>query len=121
METNCVRRGVSTIAPQALTLLNGSFVREQATWFARRLEKEAPDLRRRVAHAFSIAFGRRPSGEETERALRFLGEHTTLITKRTGEKTASDKKNDEQVRPEHQALVNFCQALINSSEFLFID
>ena len=39
----CEQRGVSTVAPQALTWLNGAFIREQAAHFAERLAHEAGD------------------------------------------------------------------------------
>ena len=42
METNCTRRGVSTIASQALNLLNGDTLTKQADAFALRVENDAP-------------------------------------------------------------------------------
>ena len=126
METNCVRRSVSTIAPQALTLLNGAFAREQAFWFAERLAKESPDLPARVENAFSLAYGRRPDVHEHARAISFLTDHATLVAARSADRLPSDPKTTKDRdgdlhHPEQEALVNFCQALMNSSEFLFID
>ena len=42
IETNCTRRGVSTVASQALTLLNSDTLTRQAGAFADRLLKESP-------------------------------------------------------------------------------
>jgi hypothetical protein len=98
METNCTRRPVSLVAPQALTLLNGSFAREEAQLFAKRLEKEAPDGAARVDLAFRLAFSRPPAPAERENARAFLG-----------------------AAVEAEALTNFCQVLFNASEFIFID
>ncbi|MCA9106094.1 MAG: PSD1 domain-containing protein [Planctomycetales bacterium] len=41
METNCERRTVSTVAPQALMLLNSDFIRSQATLMTERLTQAA--------------------------------------------------------------------------------
>ena len=46
------RRPVSTTAPQALTFLNGAFMRQQARHFADRLHKEA--IQRGAEHAIVI-------------------------------------------------------------------
>ena len=40
IETNCTRRGISTVATQALTLLNSDTIARQATAFAERIAKE---------------------------------------------------------------------------------
>ena len=75
------------------------FVRQQAEFFAKRLEREADDEAARVERAFRIAFSRAPTPEEREKALEFL------------------KLHDDP----HAALKNFCHTLFNASEFLFID
>jgi hypothetical protein len=52
-------RNVSTVATQALTLLNNPFVLGQARLFADRLQKEAPgDLERQIDLAYRIALTR---------------------------------------------------------------
>jgi hypothetical protein len=59
-------RNVSTVAPQALYLLNNSFVLEQSAALARRLVAERLDESTRLDRAYALLFGRRPSGEERE-------------------------------------------------------
>jgi cytochrome c553 len=65
------RRDVSTVAPQALFLLNNPFVADQARGAAERLlaERHADD-RARVERAYRWALGRRPTDSEAAVALR---------------------------------------------------
>ncbi|WZO99985.1 DUF1553 domain-containing protein [Isosphaeraceae bacterium EP7] len=69
------RRETSTVAPQALFLLNHPFVLEQSERTARRLLNgpEADDLGR-LDRGFKLTLGRRPTDEERVILLRFLGE-----------------------------------------------
>ncbi|GDY20903.1 xanthan lyase [Verrucomicrobiota bacterium] len=67
------RRNVSTVAPQALFLMNHPFVMEQAQLAAKRLLAEPlPDDAARVARASRLALGRPPSAGELQIATRFL-------------------------------------------------
>lgn len=67
METNFPHRHSSTVAPQALTLMNHLFVREAAAALADRIRhapsEEASD---RIGYAFQLAYGRDPRPEERE-------------------------------------------------------
>src|SRR5262249_29662312 len=57
MEVNCERRQSSTVATQALLLMNSGFMLEQAGKFAERLRREAgDDARAQVIQAFQLAF-----------------------------------------------------------------
>ena len=92
----CGRRNRSTIAPQALILMNNSFVRLQARMFAERLEKDAgKDSPAQVRRAFELALSRKPSQSEEERALAFIS-------------------------GDSMGLVDFCQALFNLNEFVYM-
>jgi hypothetical protein len=64
-------RNVSTVATQALTLLNNPFVLRHARLFADRLEREVPDggPAERIDRAYRIALARPPSPEEAATAL----------------------------------------------------
>ena len=69
----CDRRNRSTIAPQALMMMNNNFVIVQARLFADRLRKEAGnDAGAQVARAFLVALGRAPTPAEKADALAFL-------------------------------------------------
>ncbi|TVP96748.1 MAG: DUF1553 domain-containing protein [Planctomycetaceae bacterium] len=66
------KRGSSTTPLQALNLLNSPFVLEQAERLAGRLEREEPDLRRRVALAYELVFSRLPDDVEIDEALELV-------------------------------------------------
>ncbi len=69
-------RDTTTVAGQALFLLNSAFVREQSLALASRLlkDKAATDAAR-IETAYRVAFGRPPSAAETDRAAGFIGEY----------------------------------------------
>ncbi|MFN9457339.1 MAG: DUF1553 domain-containing protein, partial [Acidobacteriota bacterium] len=93
--TSCARRNRSTIAPQALILMNNEFVHLQAKAFAERLTREAPTAQARVERGYQLAFGRPPSAREAKRAVEFI-----------------------QASP--AGLNDFCHALVNVNEFVYV-
>lgn len=67
------RRNVSTVAPQALFLLNHPFVRQWAQRTAQRLLAEpVEDESSRIDHAYLLIFSRRATVKEMELSERFL-------------------------------------------------
>ncbi len=104
MEPNCEARSFSTVAPQALMLMNNGFVLSQAEHFARRVRREAgEDPAAQAALAWRLAFARPPGPEDVKDAVAFLGKMAAPAAK-----------------PE-AALTRFCQALLSSNEFLYVD
>src|SRR4029077_19348256 len=74
-QASCGRRENTTVAPQALALLNDKFVRARALDFAERVKKKAgshPEAQVRVA--WGLAVGRDPSSSELESAAAFINE-----------------------------------------------
>src|SRR6185503_5828865 len=70
---SCGRRENTTVAPQALALLNDAFVRSRAVEFADRVLREASGGdAQRVDLAFRLALGRPPSDAERAASLEFL-------------------------------------------------
>ncbi len=72
-------RTISTVAPQALFLLNNKFIGEQAGQFAERLRRsiadDAPDVTAlRIVSAYRLAFGRFPTDEERRIATKVVAE-----------------------------------------------
>jgi hypothetical protein len=65
-------RNVSTVAPQALFLMNHSFVKQCAVDASRKLLSEPGDDRARLDRAFRRILGRQPLPEEAELSLKFL-------------------------------------------------
>jgi hypothetical protein len=67
------KRTTTTVAPQALTLINGEFVNEQARHLADRMEREAgPDEKKQIDFAYRLALGRPPTEKEVTLMRSFL-------------------------------------------------
>ncbi|HXT57258.1 MAG TPA: DUF1553 domain-containing protein, partial [Pirellulales bacterium] len=100
----------TTIAPQALLLLNNPLVRESARAFAARLGAGASaDEGAAIRRGYLTALGRPPSEAELADAAEFLRQQTAAY--------AADGKPDARAL----ALADFCQVLIGSNEFVYVE
>ena len=73
----CGRRNVSTVATQALTLLNNDFVLSHSRRFADRIRKmSATDKSEQLNLAYQLSLGRQPDARERELGLEFLDKNT---------------------------------------------
>jgi hypothetical protein len=104
METNCTRRGVSTVASQALTLLNSQFMVNEANLFAGRVLKEGEE--NPTDYAVRLAFGRPATVREQVRLKAFVAEQS-----------AKYKHGDVHRR----ALADLCHMLLSANEFAYVD
>ena len=69
----CGQRNVTTVAPQALAMMNNSFVHEQSRWLARRVaDASGKTAARRVRTAWRFALGRDPQSQEVQLATDHL-------------------------------------------------
>jgi hypothetical protein len=108
----CPVRNNTTVAPQALSLMNNEFVLEQARYLAERLKKECgTSLPKRVDRAFRLTLGRSPTSAELSKSLAFLNRQRSVVSKSSSPTTSSADS----------ALADFCQALFNLNEFLYVD
>ena len=113
MGPNCLDRGESVVAPQALHLLNNKMVHELAGHFAERVRAESGvDPKKQLRHAWRLAVGRLPSDEEEQIGLELLAAFR--------EKWLADGKVKED-DVSRKALGSFCHGLMNSAAFLYID
>lgn len=70
----CAERDVTTVAPQALALLNNEFVHDQSRKFAKRILQNAGEERQQqIKLAWRYALGRNPTSEEIALAETHLG------------------------------------------------
>jgi len=92
-------RNKTTTPVQSLMMLNGEWVLHRAEKMAEQLmsqgDKEAEEC---LSQAFRLAWGRDPSPDEMSQAIRFVGESMSK-----------------------DSMIDFCHALLNSSEFLYVD
>jgi mono/diheme cytochrome c family protein len=92
---SCARRDASTVAPQALALMNSEFMSAQAARFAAALlAKHGSSPDKVVDAGWLAAFGRAPSADEKRKAVSFLSKST---------------------------LPRLCLLMFNMSEFLYVD
>jgi mono/diheme cytochrome c family protein len=75
-------RPVTTVAPQALMLLNSDFMLERADRFADRIQQEAgTDPRNQVVRAYALALGRTPTAGEEKVATDYLAQQAGAVSK----------------------------------------
>lgn len=96
-------RDVTNVPLQALYLMNGPFVQEQAAALAQRVMKENLTEGDRIALAFNLCFNRPPDTKERQLATTFF---------ETARRTMEDVPNREQT-----LMTHYCQALLSSGEF----
>jgi len=97
-------RDTSTIAPQALFLMNSQWMTELSNVMATRLIAAEPTFELRTTRLFEEALGRPPTSDETEQVKHFL----------TGLREAD---------PGMQELACWqvlCQSVLSSNEFLYV-
>jgi len=111
--TNCTQRTDSAVVSQPLAMLNGKFLFEQAGHFAVRVRAIAgADESSRIESAFRLAFARKPSAEEVTLSRELLHEQAKRYRE---QKTIPDEQSAD------AALVDLCQMLLNTNEFLYIE
>ena len=83
MVVNCESRAASTVAPQALMLMNSEFMLHQADLLAERLRREAgTNATQQVERAWQLAFSRRPTATEQQAATQLLATQHHEILRR---------------------------------------
>jgi hypothetical protein len=96
------KRTVSTVAPQALLMINNDFVQAQAGQFAKRLLLEATgDEAARIHWAYQVLFARPPRAEELE-----IGHQLLVKSGPVGVETA---------------WRDFAHVLLWANEFIYVD
>lgn len=122
-QETCPRRDVTTIAPQALSLLNSKLSREWSEAFTARVIHDAgPRVQADIERAYILAYSRHPDAQEKDLAFTFLGRQLSILNERVaaGEKISKIADLPAGMDPvQAAALVDFCQALINSNEFVY--
>lgn len=103
-QTSCARRNESTTAPQALILFNSDFAHDCASKLADTLSAEhGSDSVALITQATLSCLSRLPTEAEIQVGLAFLEKHTSVTP------TFKD------------AFADFCLALMNSNEFVFVN
>ncbi len=104
------RRPVTTVAPQALLVLNGPQVRGYAEAFARRVSPREDTSPQDVVRAgYRSALGREPTRAELADSVAFLREQVEAY------------QAERHANPRQEALADFCQVLLGLNEFIYVD
>ena len=103
-------RPTTTTAPQALMLLNDSFVQTQAAALATRITREGGEREeKQTERAFQLVLQRAPAKSELKASLNLLVDQR--------------KRAVAEGRPEpgRVALNSFCRGLLNVNEMIYVD
>src|SRR5262249_52950650 len=95
------KRVTSTVAPQALFLLNHPFALEQARALAKRILDGPADTRQSIERTYVLVYGRPPTEKEAQIGLEFLQQTTA------GASAAEP------------AWHEYCQVLLCANEFVY--
>ncbi len=105
----CATRVNTTVAPQALVMMNNKTVRACAAAMAKRISPENnTDLQQAVQTGYRLALGRLPTDGEQADALAFLISQTSSY----GRGTPGGQQ---------KALADYCQVLLSLNEFIYLD
>ncbi|MEZ6061678.1 MAG: DUF1549 and DUF1553 domain-containing protein [Planctomycetaceae bacterium] len=99
-------RSTSTVAPQALYMLNSPLFLQASSKLSSRLLSECPDDEARVQRLYQLAFGRTATADEIQRTLAFSQQFAEAITQQNEKRDA--------------AWTAICQSVLASNEFVYV-
>jgi hypothetical protein len=101
-------RQTTTVATQALAMMNSPFVRAQAERLSKLARpSQSTDVKQAIDRAYVIAFARHADDSEQQRMADFIARQATGYG---AVRNAQDL-----------AMTDFCQILLSSSEFVYVD
>ena len=104
------RRDTTTVAPQALLLMNSDLVWEASQHFAQRLLSQPCCDESRVGEAYERAYSRLPNPQETARALKFIQRYEDEL----------QANGVESQDPRLDAWQAWCRVILTSNEFVYL-
>lgn len=112
INVNCAARQSSAVPLQSLAMMNSQEVWEQAGHLAQRVIREGGSTPAdQIAWAVQLTLSRRPDPEEVLRMSEFLQRQHDLLR---SDASADDPSS-------LRALVNLCQTLLGTNEFLYVE
>jgi mono/diheme cytochrome c family protein len=103
-DSSCPVRYTTTVPTQALGMLNGEFTNDAAAAFARRLQKQSPELAGQIRAALRLVAGRNPTDDEVRKDVAFV----VGLKSKAGLTDAT-------------ALQQYCLLALNLNEFVYLD
>ncbi len=106
------QRDQTTVAPQALFMMNSSFVLDQVRSLAGRLLMRSDlDTPARIRTLYQLAYGREPSEAEVSRAIGYL-DRIIASMNQPGLSTSDS---------ELRAWTSLCRVILSANEFLYVE
>ena len=103
-------RATTTVAPQALFLMNGKIVHEQTrNWTAQLLADKSLEDTGRIGRIYLQALGRPATAKEIVRALEFI------------ERIESELARAKMPHARDQAWQSFCRVMVSANEFVYVE
>ena len=100
-------RAVTTVAPQALAMMNNPQIQSYARSLAKKLDGSTPT--EKVTKGYLLALGRKPDAAELNDTISFMADQQQQYTA-TGRPDAAE-----------QVIIDFCQSLLSLSEFIYVE
>jgi hypothetical protein len=120
--TSCPKRNTTTVAPQALQLLNNKFVSGQSVILAERVRNEVgQDPSLQISRAFSLAYGRKPAAAELQASLAFLTKQEEYHRSHNPKLLERGIDPAEISPPKKAALIDLCHSLFNTNQFIYVN
>ncbi|MBM82506.1 MAG: hypothetical protein CMJ78_18235 [Planctomycetaceae bacterium] len=107
---SCERRLTTTVATQALQLMNDAFTNEQATIMARRVANlVGSDFDKQIEQIYWRSLSRKPTTDEQNDSREFLEQQRSYHGKRNSKQAGV------------LALTDLCHVMFNLNEFVYVD
>jgi hypothetical protein len=106
------QRDQTTVAPQALFMMNSAFVLDQSRVLAGRLlGRNDLDESARVRQLYDLAYSREPSESEISRAVGYMGRLRTAMT----------ESGIAAFEVDLRAWTSLCRAVLSANEFVYVE
>ena len=106
------QRDQTTVAPQALFMMNSAFVLDQVQSLSGQLLKRSDlDSSARIRMMYVMAYGREPSEAEVSRAVGYLDRITSSLN------PSGNASSDVELR----AWTSLCRVILSANEFLYVE
>jgi hypothetical protein len=123
------QRAATTVAPQALFMMNGELVQQQSRRLAQNIVRRRSTETDRAQEVYRSILGRDPSPAEEQRAIEFARSYAAAWPRpghhadEVGQRQVDDRgdTSEEQEPLEVRAWQGLCRVLLASNEFLYLD
>lgn len=119
LKPNCLQRTKSTVASQALQMMNSEMLRANSRYLAGRvIDEVGDDPAAQIERVYLAALSRPPSVDEQAGGTSTLAKMRDAWRRELDERTPMEPKR---MKADWLALATFSHTVLNSAEFLYID